>query len=94
MKKKQDSKGSVDIEIIFDKNRKPIGCKEIAVACAEIYAPVVCQGTAVPFEGREIALVIGPFKGSNECEARSLMIADACKQNAELAPEFSCKSVK
>lgn len=94
MKKIQVRKGSVDVEIIFDSKGKKIGCKDIDVACPAIYAPVECKGTATPFDGREIALLIGPFTGSNECTVRSRMIAEACSQEAELSPEISCKSIK
>jgi len=94
MKSIKSKKGSVDVEIIFDKNKKPIACKEIDMVCAAIYAPVVCEGSAVPFDGREIALLIGPVKGSNECTARAMMIEEACRQEAQLMPEISCKPIK
>lgn len=91
MKRITGGNGSVDVDVIFDRDQKPKGCEEIDVECPDIYAPVVCQGTATPFDGRDIALVVGPQKAENECIARALLRTKACSLEAELMPEISCK---
>ena len=85
---------SVNVDIIFDDDKKPVSCKEANTICNEEYSPVICQGVATPFDGREIALVIGPIKGGNRCEAEALLAAEACKQDALLMSEISCKPIK
>ena len=91
MKKIERRGGSVDVEIIFDKNKQPVSC-EVDVACAEIYAPVVCQGAAKFFDGRDMAWNVSA-EGSNECFAKASIAAKACKKGAEV-PVISCKAVK
>jgi hypothetical protein len=93
MKRIKGGNGSVDVDVIFDRDQKPKGCKDIDLVCADIYAPVVCQGTATPFDGRDIALVVGPLKAENECEAKARLRAKACNLEAELNPEISCKKI-
>lgn len=92
MKRIERRGGSVDVDIIFDKHKKPVGCKEIDVVCADIYAPAVCQGSARFFDGRKKAWEV-EAEGSSECVARANLVALACKNGAEV-PEISCKAVK
>ncbi len=94
MKKIKSRVDSVNVDIIFDDDKKPVSCKEANTVCTEEYSPVVCEGVATPFDGREIALVIGPIKGGNRCEAEALLAAEACKQDALLMSEISCKPIK
>jgi hypothetical protein len=86
-------KGKAKVDVIFADEEQPAICPMEDIACTDVYQPVICTGTASPLDGREIPLLLGPVKGSNQCEAKKELLHLACLEKTKLI-NIDCKPAK